>query len=71
MIIAKGDFSRDEIQKLLALKDRKSFRDRYLNPALSDGLVAMTIPEKPNSKLQKYRLTELGIKVINQLKQAS
>lgn len=69
MAIGKGNFSRDEIQKLLALKDRKSFRNLYLNPALSDGLIVMTIPEKPNSKLQKYRLTELGMKVINQMKQ--
>lgn len=44
----------------LSLFDRKSFRERYLAPALRDGLIAMTLPDKPNSRLQKYALTELG-----------
>ncbi|MFO7598231.1 MAG: cell filamentation protein Fic, partial [Candidatus Desulfacyla sp.] len=39
---------------------RKSFRERYLKPALTDGLIEMTIPDKPNSRLQKYRLTDKG-----------
>jgi hypothetical protein len=52
--------SRDELQALLQLKDRKSFRDLYLNPAMELELVTMTIPEKPNSRLQKYRLTDAG-----------
>jgi hypothetical protein len=47
-----------EIQQTLGLKDRKSFRDRYLRPA--SALVEMTIPEKPNSRLQRYRLTGPG-----------
>lgn len=41
-------------------EDRKSFRERYLGPALADGLIEMTIPDKPNSRLQEYRLTDEG-----------
>jgi hypothetical protein len=52
--------SRDALQGALGLQDRKSFSERYLKPALSAGLIAMTIPEKPNSRLQKYRLTDKG-----------
>lgn len=45
---------------MLGLADRKSFRERYLRPALDAGLIAMTLPSKPNSRLQRYCLTELG-----------
>ena len=55
-----GDMSRESIQAALGLKDRKSFRERYLVPALTDDLIEMTIPDKPNSRLQKYRLTDKG-----------
>ena len=58
--VLAGDMSREEIQRSLGLQDRKSFRARYLVPALAEGLIEMTIPEKPNSRLQKYRLTGKG-----------
>lgn len=48
--------SRDELQLVLELKDRKSFRELYLKPALTARLIEMTIPDKPNSRLQRYRL---------------
>lgn len=56
----RGEISRESLQSALGLSDRKSFRERYLKPALADGLIEMTIPEKPNSRLQKYRLTGKG-----------
>lgn len=52
--------SRDALQAALGLRDRKSFRARYLTPALAGGLIEMTSPDKPNSRLQQYRLTERG-----------
>lgn len=55
-----GEMSREELQAMLGLADRKSFRERYLRPALDAGLIAMTLPSKPNSRLQRYCLTELG-----------
>ncbi len=33
-----------------------------LNPAMNAGLIKMTIPDKPNSRLQQYRLTDTGMK---------
>jgi len=55
-----NEMSRGDLQTALGLKDRKSFRERYLVPALRDGLIEMTLPGKPNSRLQKYRLTDKG-----------
>ena len=42
-----------EIAAYLGYKDRRSVR-RILNPLLEQGRIAMTVPEKPNSRLQKY-----------------
>lgn len=58
--IMKDAMSREALQDLLQLQDRKSFRERYLRPALAEGLIEMTIPDKPNSRLQRYRLTDKG-----------
>jgi Fic family protein len=51
-----GEMSGREIMEALSLTDRKSFSQRYLAPALDAGLIEMTIPDKPNSHLQRYRL---------------
>ena len=46
--------------KVLGLSQKRNFRERYLNPALELKYVERTIPDKPNSSKQKYRLTERG-----------
>ena len=43
--------------------DRTKFRRKYIQPLLEDGVLEHTIPDKPNSKNQKYRLTEKGLKL--------
>ncbi|MBF0244708.1 MAG: Fic family protein [Planctomycetes bacterium] len=64
------EMTREELQTALNLQDRKSFRDRYLKPALAEGLIEMTIPDKLNSRLQKYRLTRKGKAVLSQVEPA-
>jgi predicted HTH transcriptional regulator len=54
------EHTREELQAVLDLTDREHFRKSYLIPALEAGLIERTIPEKPNSRLQKYRLTAKG-----------
>ena len=54
--IGNDVLSTSEIMKRLGLSHRPTFRQNYLNPALSNGIVEMTIPDKPNSRNQKYRL---------------
>ena len=55
--------NRARLQQALALKDRHSFRERYLKPSLAAGLIEMTIADKPNSRLQQYQLTARGKKL--------
>ncbi|MBU1223665.1 MAG: putative DNA binding domain-containing protein [Gammaproteobacteria bacterium] len=55
-----GEMARQELMDVLGLKDRKHFADAYLQPALDAGLLEMTIPDKPQSSKQRYRLTEQG-----------
>ncbi|MDD3239515.1 MAG: hypothetical protein PHW47_05415 [Lachnospira sp.] len=42
------------IMNSLGIKSRETFRKNYLDPALELGLVIRTIPDKPNSKNQRY-----------------
>lgn len=49
-----------EIMKLINWTDRTKFRNKYINPLIAEGVLEMTVPDKPNSRLQKYRLTEKG-----------
>lgn len=44
-----------EIMDRLGMSHRPTFRKNYLNPALEKGLIERTIPDKPNSKNQKYK----------------
>jgi ATP-dependent DNA helicase RecG len=56
----EGEMTRIELQHLLDLKDEKNFRENYLQKALKMKLIEMIIPDKPNSRNQKYRLTTKG-----------
>lgn len=42
------------IMELLGLKSKETLRKNYLNPAMELGLIKMTLPDKPNSKNQRY-----------------
>ena len=58
--VLDGEMSRTAIMKAIGIKDRVTFTDYYLAPALKLGLVEMTQPDSPRSPTQKYRLTEKG-----------
>jgi ATP-dependent DNA helicase RecG len=58
--VLRGEMTRKDLQTAVGLSHRDHFMDSYLKPALADGLVERTIPDKPHSRLQKYRLTERG-----------
>ena len=66
--ISNEEFTTIELQTLLGLKQRHVAFTNYIQPALKLGLIEMTIPDKPNSRLQKYRLTKEGIELKNKIK---
>jgi hypothetical protein len=47
--------TRDELQRVIGITNNKYFRQKYLKPALEGGYIVMTVPDKPNSKYQKYK----------------
>ena len=52
--------SQRELMAMLGMSDKKHFRLAYLTPALAAGYLERTIPDKPHSNRQRYRLTESG-----------
>lgn len=47
-------YTANAILDLLALKSKETLRKNYLGPAMENGLVKMTLPDKPNSRNQRY-----------------
>jgi len=58
--LKKGPVSADALRKALGIRHRPTFRSNYLHPAVKAGFIEYTIPDKPNSRLQRYRLTVTG-----------
>lgn len=58
--VISGEQSRRELQDSLGLRDDDHMRTAYILPALANGWIERTLPDKPNSRLQKYRLPPKG-----------
>ena len=61
--------TRQRLQEALGLKHEDHFLKAYLIPALRSGLIEMTIPDKPRSSKQRYRLTPAGSAYLKQTKE--
>lgn len=55
---------RDELQAAAGIRDREHFRLAYLEMLLKAGLLERTIPDKPRSRNQRYRLTRAGARLL-------
>ena len=62
--VLDGEMSRRELQEVLGLRNSEHFRKAYLRPAIQEGLIEMTIPDRPRSSKQRYRLTRKGCSVL-------
>lgn len=65
--ILSDEMSRSELMKILSLNHSGNFRENYLHPALEQGYIEMSLPDKPKSVKQKYRLTEKGLQIQKQV----
>lgn len=47
-------YTSNAIMEALGLKSKETLRKNYINPAIKLGAIRMTIPNKPNSRNQRY-----------------
>ena len=58
-----------DIMQVSGRSDRTKFRNQVLKPLLEAGWLEMTIPDKPTSSKQQYRLTVRGRNLLAQLEE--
>ena len=58
--VMSGEMTRREIRDALNLKDGWHVKKRFLDPCLERGWIEMTMPGKPRSPKQRFRITRSG-----------
>ena len=60
IVLGNGIMSTSELAQSVGISQPKDMRRRYLRLLLDMHFIEYTLPQKPNSRLQKYSLTEKG-----------
>ncbi len=55
-MMEQDEYNLAELMQLVGLTHRATFQKNYLNPAIQADLIERTIPDKPKSPKQRYRL---------------
>ena len=55
LVLGSDTLSALELMQRLGLSHKPTFRKNYLNPAIEQSLIERTIPDKPNSRNQRYK----------------
>ena len=63
--IGKDECSIKQIMEIMNLKDRPSFLNVYLTPAIAEGFVRMKFPNSPHHPRQRYLLTLKGLMLLD------
>ncbi len=63
-LLQKGPLSKSEISKQLGQKQISGQLKKILRELIEEEVLSFTLPDKPNSRLQKYRLTEKGKQLL-------
>lgn len=54
-----------ELMSANGSKSKRQYRKEVIAPAIQGGLIERTMPDKPSSRYQKYRLTDKGRQLLN------
>lgn len=57
-----------ELMEITGEKNRTRFRSDVLRPLFKNGMIEMTLPEKPNSSKQRYVATEEGMLMLKNVR---
>lgn len=63
-LLANSTKTRAEIFEGVGLYNKTGNFNNHIKPLIEVGIIELTIPDKPNSRFQKYRLTEKGKKLV-------
>ncbi|MDO9518226.1 MAG: hypothetical protein Q7J10_09305 [Methanosarcinaceae archaeon] len=63
-LLEKNELSISEISVCLNQKPKSGILKKSLKILLNHGIICLTIPDKPNSPKQKYRITEKGLNLL-------
>ena len=66
--LADGPMSKTELSSSLGQKKISGQLNKVIRLLVTDGRVAYTIPDKPQSRLQQYRLTDKGRASVEMLR---
>ena len=66
--ILMWEMNRPQLQDILGISNQPHFVEAYLGPALKAGLIEMPLPDKPQSRYQRYRRTAQGEALAEQIK---
>ena len=66
-VVGNNKLSIREILDAIGLKNRESFMEVYLNPAISEGFIRLLYPDKPRHPRQKYLLTAKGLALYKEI----
>ena len=69
MALATYPLSKSEIASALEHTSISGKLNQRIRQMLSDGYIEYTIPDKPNSRLQKYRLTDAGKRLLKSMQE--
>ena len=67
-LLAEGPLSKSELSKRLGYKQLSGQFNKVFRNLLTDEMIEYTLPEKPRSRYQQYRLTDKGRTELTNLK---